>query len=356
MAARCRRYTRGINGRHRKHPRGRGYRARSLVAVSIALASMALSESPAASTPAHRAATLPALGGPAWRSGVFAGYVPSADMNFGKWRGGRVQTATDYMPSVTWSQIANPQRLLTAWRGDQGLQLVLSVPMWPLSGGDMVLASEGAYNDYFKQLAQSLVAAGRADTIVRIAWEFNTSYFRWSVTNAAQAKQYAEAWRQIVTAMRSAAGEQFSFVWNPDLTNKGINPAAAYPGDDYVTDIGLDVYDRSQSPGATPQRRWHDLLRAKYGLAWQARFAARHGKALAFPEWGLVDRPGLLTAAGGDDPYFIAHMHHWFITHDTDFEDYFDFDPLQSVASFAITNGEFPKAAAVYRRLFAATR
>ena len=58
--------------------------------------------------------------------------------------------------------------------------------------------------------------------------------------------------------------------------------------------------------------------------------------------------------AGGDDPAFIAHMYRWFSRHHTDFEDYFDNDPTQSVASFAITNGAFPKAAAMYRRLFSA--
>jgi hypothetical protein len=314
---------------------------------------LALSEGPAVSTPAPKVGgAVAALVSPTWRSGVFAGYDPASDTSFGHWRGGTVQTATNYMPSVTWSQIANPERLLRTWQDDPDLQLVLSVPMWPLSGGDMVLASAGAYNTYFEGLARSLVAAGRSDTIVRIAWEFNTSYFRWSVTNAAQARQYAAAWRQIVTAMRSVSGERFSFVWNPDLTNSGVNPAKAYPGDAYVTDIGLDVYDRSRSVGATPERRWLELKNAKYGLAWQASFAADHGKTLAFPEWGLVDRPALLTTAGGDDPYFIAHMHRWFSTHHTDFEDYFDSDPVQSVASFAISNGEFPKAAAEYRRLF----
>jgi hypothetical protein len=320
---------------------------------------MAISEGPAASTPAHQLVEPLALTGPptgsavtSWRSGVFAGYDPRSDESFGHWRGGAVETATNYMPAVTWNQIASPQRLLSSWKQAPNLQLVLSVPMWPMTGGDMMLAAAGAYNSYFQQLASALISIGRADTIMRIGWEFNTSYFRWSVTTPAQARLYAAAWRQIVTAMRDVSGERFSFVWNPDLSNNGVDPAKAYPGDNYVTDIGLDVYDRSRAPGATPQRRWHQLVHAKYGLAWQAKFAAKHGKALAFPEWGLVRRPGLRTTSGGDDPYFIAHMHRWFSRHHTDFEDYFDFDPVQSVASFAITNGEFPKAAAAYRRLF----
>jgi hypothetical protein len=313
---------------------------------------MALSESPAASTPAHDVTGTPTSAGPSWRSGVFAGYNPEADESFGQWRGGAVQTATNYMPAVTWAQIANPQRLLKSWQDNPNLQLVLSVPMWPMSGGDMVLAAAGVYNSYFEQLASALISAGRADTIIRIGWEFNTPYFRWAVTTPAQARQYAAAWRRIVTAMRSVSGERFSFVWNPDLTNHGVDPAKAYPGDGYVTDIGLDVYDRSRGLGATPKERWQELVNAKYGLAWQARFAATHGKALAYPEWGLVSRPDILSTAGGDDPYFIEHIYRWFSRHDTEFEDYFDNDPVRSDASFAITNGEFPQAAATYRRLF----
>ncbi len=292
---------------------------------------------------------------PTWLSGVFAGYSPSSDESFGSWRGGAIQTATDYMSAVTWNQIADPVRTLDAWRGASHLRLVLSVPMWPMQGGDLTLASTGAYDEYFTRLAHSLVGAGRADTIVRIGWEFNTPFFRWSVSNPAEAAEYASAWRHIVTAMRSVAGEHFSFVWNPDLTDHGVDPAAAYPGDSYVDAIGLDVYDRDETVGQTEARRWASLVTERYGLRWQGRFAVAHGKPLAFPEWGLVNDAHHPNAVGGDDPAFIRHMFRWFRTHNTAFEDYFDADPTGGDSSFAITRqGAFPKAAATYRKLFGA--
>lgn len=288
-----------------------------------------------------------------WRSGVFAGYSPASDESFAVWRGGAIQTATDYIGSVSWAQIENPARTLSSWAADPSLQLVLSVPMWPQSGGDLTLAAHGAYDSSFVKLGRAIVAAGRANTIVRLAWEFNTPYFRWGVSTPAQAAEYAGAWRHIVTAMRSVTGQQFTFVWNPDLSDHGVNPALAYPGNDYVDDIGLDVYDRDQVRGQSPQQRWNSLETARYGLRWQARFATAHRKPLAFPEWGLVNEPRRPGLAGGDDPAFISHMYDWFTNHDTAFEDYFDADPSTQHASFAIsTQGAFPRAAAMYRRLF----
>jgi hypothetical protein len=286
-----------------------------------------------------------------WQSGVFAGYTPAPDEAFAKWRGAAIQTATVFMSSGTWIQIAHPLSISLGWRGDRAVRLVLSVPMWPAAGGSLDRVAAGTYDPYYRQLAQALVQAGRADTIVRLGWEFNTPFFRWQVKSPADARQYAEGWRQTVRSMRSVAGQHFQFVWNPDLSDHGIDPALAYPGNAYVDDIGLDVYDRGLKAGETPMRRWDDLLHERFGLQWQAQFAAGHRKPIAFPEWGLVHDPGSATP-GGDDPDFIRGMHAWFTSHNTAFEDYFN-DPSADGASFAIDGGEFPKAAAVYRRLFA---
>ena len=53
---------------------------------------------------------------------------------------------------------------------------------------------------------------------------------------------------QIVTAMRSVAGEKFQFVWNPDVgafAEAGYNVTLAYPGNAYVNVIGVDAYDET---------------------------------------------------------------------------------------------------------------
>jgi hypothetical protein len=284
-----------------------------------------------------------------WLSGVYAGHTPTEDEAFAKWRGAAIQTATDFIGSGAWGPVEHPLVLSLAWRKDYAVRLVVSVPMWPATGGSLKDAAAGNYNSKYAELAKTLVADGRADSIIRLGWEFNTPYFRWQVKTPADAALYAEAWRQAVTSMRSATGQRFSFVWNPNLSDVGLNPALAYPGDAYVDDIGLDVYDRSLNPGESAAQRWNDLVHQRYGLQWQADFASAHGKPIAFPEWGLVHDPGSPTA-GGDDPNFISEMHGWFASHNTAFEDYFN--ASADGAQFAIDGSNFPQAAAVYRRLF----
>jgi hypothetical protein len=291
-----------------------------------------------------------------WDSGVFAGYGPAGDEKFAAWRGAPIQTATDFVSGQTWSQIEDPTTTIDAWRSEPDVQLALSTPMWPASpGGSLAAAASGTYNTYFASLGRALVAAGRDDTIMRIGWEFNTTFYRWSVTTAADAANYAAAWRQIVTAMRGVPGQHFGFVWNPAIQTDGTSPELSYPGDKYVTAIGLDVYDRNRVSGQSPQARWNDLVTTGYGLQWQAGFAAAHHKPIAFPEWGLVSQPRNPGIGGGDDPYFVTQMREWFASHRTAFEDYFNSDTTYG-AYFGLTtgSGKFPNAARTYRSLYAA--
>lgn len=285
-----------------------------------------------------------------WQSGVYAGHTPASDEAFAKWRGAEIPIATDFMGPATWLQFKHPLVTLLAWRYDKAVRLVLSVPMWPSAGGNLADAAAGKYNGYYRGLASSLVQDGRGDTIIRLGWEFNTPFFRWQVKTVAQAQQYADGWRQAVRSMRSVAGQHFQFVWNPDVTNEGIDPVLGYPGDPYVDDIGLDVYDYGTRSGESSSQRWDDLVHQRVGLQWQASFAAAHHKPIAFPEWGVVNDPGSATD-GGDDPDFIRHMHDWFGAHRTAFETYFD-DPSANGASFNLDGSDFPDAARAYRQLF----
>ncbi|HWB66245.1 MAG TPA: hypothetical protein VG708_05410 [Mycobacteriales bacterium] len=289
-----------------------------------------------------------------WKSGVFAGYTPAADRGFAAWRGAPIQTATEFTPAVTWAQLEDPAQIIADWGSVHSVQLVLSTALWPGQGGNLKAASRGRYDHHFRELARNLVRGGLANTDIRLGWEFNGTWYRWSVQSPRQAKEFAAAWRHIVRAMRSVPDQQFGFDWCVTVPNAGgLNPALSYPGNRYVTEVAADVYDRNPGARVDPMQRWNALRLASYGLLWQAKFAALHHKPIAFPEWGLVSNPARPAAGGGDDPTFVREMYAWFASHNTSFEDYFDsVDHLGADFRISAPDGHFPNAAAAYRELY----
>ena len=104
--------------------------------------------------------------------------------------------------------------------------------------------------------------------------------------------------------------------WNYDIE-------AAWPGDDRVDIIGLDVYDQSWVPNTYPipkdatreervarqDRAWKmkTANEKAFGLPWWPAFARRHGnKPLAICEWGVCHRDD--GHGGEDDPLYIDRM------------------------------------------------
>ena len=285
-----------------------------------------------------------------WTSGAFSGHGPDGLAAFGEWRGSAVESATDFVSWESWELIENPAWQIAAWAPRPDVQLTLSYPLWPNTGGSLEEAASGADDAHWTKLAENLVAAGMGKTILRIGWEFNAPWYPWAVADATDAANFASAWRQIVDAMRAVPGQQFGFEWAPIASTGGIDPALAYPGDDYVTDIGLSAYDDRGAPGTTPAERWDSLVNDGYGLAWHASFAAEHGKPIAFPEWGLTYSLGSPESSGGDNPLFVQNMYSWFATHDTAYENYFNWDTQYGLLYGLTTgNGRFTDAAEAYR-------
>jgi Glycosyl hydrolase family 26 len=219
--------------------------------------------------------------------------------------------------------------LTSAWE-NTGYTLSLGVPMIPTNSlgqpqGSLALGASGSYNPYFKTLASALVAAGEGDAYLRLGWEFDGNWYAWQAQTAVSETEYAEYFRQIVTAMRSVTGAQFKFVWNPDasaFTHSSYSVAAAYPGSAYVNDIGLDLYDMSWATPNTPENAWTSTYLPELTAA--ESFAQTEGKPIAFCEWGTLirsDAHGL-----GDDPLYISNMINWMKapSHDVAYESYFN--------------------------------
>ena len=167
------------------------------------------------------------------------------------------------------SHIDNPWQL-SNWQGSP-FTMVWGVPMLPCGApatqcatnvADYNLVANGGADGYYETLAQNLVAAGFGSSYIRLGWEFNADWMGWGICNedgsglASWASDFVPAFQNIVTSMRSVAGANFKFIWNPiDSSNSscpGANLENFYPGDSYVDMVALDAYD---AIGATTTRR-----------------------------------------------------------------------------------------------------
>jgi hypothetical protein len=268
-------------------------------------------------------------------------------------------------------------------RAQPGRRMVLSIPLLPgppdgkgpaegPGAGLPVSLAEGAagkYDAYFKGLAQTLVQYHLGDSILRLGWEWNGNWYAWKVVTADDARNFAAYWRRIVTAIRSVPGtENLKFDWNVSNGFKtSYDASLAYPGDDVVDYIGVDLYDScwakypassSSDLEALHREVWADyhLAASNYGLAYWQKIADDHGKPMTFPEWGVDKLPN--GHGGLDDPYFIEQAFNYFHdpAHHVYFESYFDCDAGDAGDSrISDISGKptfFPKSSARMKELF----
>ena len=292
--------------------------------------------------------------------GVYPGSANPADVrSFQRIVGTKIRWAMQFDVATSWDTIASDHPGTIAVWGATQYRMVWGIPMLPSGtpsgqgrpccGATLATEATGAYNTYFTQLGESLVANHQADAVLRIGLEFNGSWDAWS--SVGQAATFVAAFRQVVQAFRSVPGSHFTINWNPAMGNFYTQTLSSlYPGDAYVDEVGFDVYDSAWNhyPGAKIE--WRNLERERYGLNWLSAFAQQHHKPMSFPEWGLGWGPGNagkpLTASGpvqgGDDGFFVAQMARWCATHRVDFANYF-------TPTGPVTNGRNPKAAAALR-------
>jgi hypothetical protein len=289
--------------------------------------------------------------------GDYAGSgAPGALADFASITGTHPVLASDYLLRTSgWDGMdgagGSEDWMLDQWR-NTGYRLVLGVPILPGgSGGTLADGAAGDYNQYFTILAQTLVNDGAANAILRLGWEFNGTWYPWSVASNTDAQNFAEFWRQIVNTMRAVPGQQFKFLWNPNGGGSSSwNLELAYPGSAYVDYIGTDVYDEYWGSPFTPQASWSNAVTQTWGLNWLTTFAAAEGRPIAIPEWSVdfrTDGHGL-----GDDPYFISQFANWIAANNVAFTCIFSFNDTAGGQDNDITDGSFPNALAAFRSDF----
>jgi hypothetical protein len=296
-----------------------------------------------------------AASSPAATLGVYPGPADTRGFRYFERRlGHSAGMAHDYLDKTTWAAIENVDWLGESWgAAGYGSRMVLSVPVLPNTGGTLAKGAKGRYNAHFRNLARNLVRGKLGSAVLRLGHEFNGTWFRWRIDRPKGAKNFAAYWRQIVNTMNSVPGAHFKYDWCPNAGSayvgrgKQLNAASAWPGDTYVDYVGMDVFDQSWGT-KDPVKRWREIVDQHDGLAWQAAFAAKHGKPITFPEWGLVDR--MDGRGGGDDPYFIRQMYDWIQSHDVAYHVYFENEDPN--ADYGVFSGWFPNAANTFIDLF----
>jgi hypothetical protein len=321
-------------------------RAAAAVLVGV-LAALVPAVSSGAATPNH------------WSIGVYKGsmrldYVHAHE----QWLGRSVETVMEFLPYDSWASFEQPTTQLQAWAGSP-YDVVFTTPMIPKTGATLAAGASGAYDEHWRTFARTMVAGGRPDAIIRLGHEMNHTWYPWSAANGHEA-DFAAYFRRIVTVLRSVPGTDFRFTWNV-LSGVGTaDVAAAYPGDAYVDNIGLDIYDDVYNV-VDFEQRWARLRSQPYGIDWLASFAASHGKHMSFDEWGLITSTNSTARSpltnSGDDVVYINRMIDFFESHDVAYASYFDVDTAFGATNSRISGSlsPYPNASAAYRSRVLAT-
>ena len=276
--------------------------------------------------------------------GVYVGNDPTAVLQYEKWLGKPTDGILAFTGDANWQDYDGCVPWAMSLWSQFDRRVLWSVPLIP-KGANLADAAKGAYNDHWKKIATELAQWHPHEPIiyVRTGWEFNGDWFPCSAIH--QPANFIGAWRQFVSIFR-AASPRFRFDWCPAGADKmGMNAEDAYPGDDYVDVIGLDVYDQTiWCKIANPVERWNKIyLNGYHGLTWHRDFAKQHHKPMSYPEWGGGGNES------GDNPFFIEQMHKWFIENHVIYASYWNSD---AAYKGQLSSGQYPLAEAKYRELF----
>lgn len=257
-----------------------------------------------------------------------------------KWLGQEPSSVlgVDFYAQSTWEDFFKLSWVPGIWKKlNPARNVVWSVPL-TVKGTALAAVADGMHDAEFAAAARAISEA-QPGAIIRLGWEMNLNSMAWFAKG--QEADYIKAFRRVVEIFRRYSND-FKYDWCPGWGPQDSAADLAYPGDDVVDYIGLDVYDFKYEGSA--EQRWNDFyLKAAFGLEWHRDFAARHGKPMSYPEWGVGNF--------GDNPFFVQQMHDWFVNNERNiaYAAYFDVDGLWPTQ---IDNNRFPKSQKLFSKLF----
>jgi hypothetical protein len=323
--------------RHRHRPKGL-----ALVLMVFALSVFGLGGLAAAGSGANAASR--GLSNPAKFAGAFVDWGPVGRehmlQGWEKWLKQQPSSVlgVDFYGQSTWDDLYKFNWVPGIWKKlNPARNVVWSVPL-TVKGTPLAEVANGSHDAEFEAAARAISEA-QPGAIIRLGWEMNLADSAWFAKD--QEADYIGAFRRVVGIFRRHS-DDFRFDWCPGWGPQELAADTAYPGDDVVDYIGLDVYDFKHD--GSPQERWDSFyLKVPFGLQWQRDFAARHGKRMSYPEWGVGN--------SGDNPAFVQQMHDWLLENEANiaYAAYFNVDGLWPTQ---IDTNRFPKSQKLFRKLF----
>ena len=118
------------------------------------------------------------------------------------------------------------------------------VQMDPETVSTAAIAS-GQYDGYLSSYAEAVRAYGHP-VILSFGHEMNGDWYPWGYKNTSP-RVFVAAWRHIVALFRTLGARNVTWLWTVNIVNDGrsgdiVSPGPWWPGNSYVTWVGIDGY------------------------------------------------------------------------------------------------------------------
>ena len=245
----------------------------------------------------------------------------------------------DFYAQSTWDDYSGLSWVPGIWKKlNPARNVVWSVPL-TVKGTPLADVADGLHDAEF-EAAASAIAEAQPKAIIRLGWEMNLATMAWFARGPG-----GRLHPGVPARGRRSSGDTrrtSSTTGVRDGDRRTAPPISPIPATMWsITSASMSTISNMR---ASAEERWDTFyLKAPFGLEWHRDFAARHGKPMSYPEWGV--------GQFGDNPFFIQQMHDWFADHQDSiaYAAYFDVDGLWPTQ---IDNDRFPNSERLFRKLF----
>lgn len=155
---------------------------------------------------------------------------------------------------------------------------------------------DGDWDAYISQRGAELAALG-TPVMVRWGHEFNGDWYPWATgLNGKDPQTYVRAYQRVHDLVTAAGATNVQWIWsynNDSVPGEPWNqPAAGYPGDDYVDWVGLDGYNWGFGPSWDPTGNHWRSFDSVIGEAYRTAMQIAPDKPVMIAEIGSTEDGG----------------------------------------------------------------